>query len=33
LTLVTALLLDKVWAYPCLIAVLLGFIGYEHTRR
>ena len=31
-TLVTALLLDKVWAYPPMIVVLLGFIGYQLYR-
>jgi uncharacterized membrane protein len=31
-TLVTALLLDKVWAYPWMIVVLLGFIGYQLYR-
>ena len=29
---VTALLLDKLWAYPWMIVVLLGFIGYELYR-
>lgn len=31
-TLVIALLLDKVWAYPWMIVLLLGFIGYEVYR-
>jgi uncharacterized membrane protein len=30
--LVTALLLNKLWAYPCMIAVLLIFIGYQMYR-
>ena len=30
--LVTALLLNKLWAYPWMIVVLLGFIGYELYR-
>ena len=30
--LVVALLLDKLWAYPAMIAVLLGFIGYQLYR-
>jgi uncharacterized membrane protein len=30
--LVTALLLDKLWAYPWMIAVLLLFIGYQLYR-
>ena len=30
--LVIALLLNKLWAYPCLIVVLLIFIGYQLYR-
>ena len=30
--LVIALLLNKIWAYPCLIVVLLIFIGYQLYR-
>jgi uncharacterized membrane protein len=30
--LVTALLLNKLWAYPWMIVVMLGFIGYELYR-
>jgi uncharacterized membrane protein len=30
--LVTALLLNKLWAYPCMIVVLLIFIGYQMYR-
>jgi uncharacterized membrane protein len=30
--LVTALLLDKLWAYPWMIVALLGFISYELYR-
>ena len=30
--LVTALLLNKLWAYPCMIVVLLIFIGYQVYR-
>ena len=30
--LVIALLLNKLWAYPCLIIVLLIFIGYQLYR-
>ena len=30
--LVIALLLNKLWAYPCLIVVLLTFIGYQLYR-
>lgn len=30
--LVVALLLNKLWAYPCMIAVLLIFIGYQLYR-
>jgi uncharacterized membrane protein len=30
--LVSALLLNKLWAYPCMITVLLIFIGYQLYR-
>jgi uncharacterized membrane protein len=30
--LVIAILLNKLWAYPCLIVVLLIFIGYQLYR-
>ena len=30
--LVVALLLNKLWAYPCMIVVLLSFIGYQLYR-
>jgi uncharacterized membrane protein len=30
--LVIALLLNKLWAYPCMIVVLLIFIGYQLYR-
>ena len=30
--LVIAILLNKLWAYPCLIIVLLIFIGYQLYR-
>jgi uncharacterized membrane protein len=32
IVLVIALLMNKLWAYPCLIIVLLIFIGYELYR-
>ena len=32
IVLVIALLLNKLWAYPCMIAVLLIFIGYQLYR-
>ena len=32
LGLVIALLMNKLWAYPAMIAVLLGFIGYQSYR-
>jgi uncharacterized membrane protein len=32
IVLVIALLLNKLWAYPCLIVVLLVFIGYQLYR-
>ena len=32
IVLVIALLLNKLWAYPCMIGVLLIFIGYQLYR-